>query len=191
MTNVVNPLDDDEPEAEKPKAEKKTSSRPVPETQLTPDQLRIRDLEDQLAKAQGNKDVEPTYEEPANPGSEENILIHFLEDGFTALGQVWFKGQEIEFTPGSQAYEDTKDRNGKTWLDLRNDEFAQVDRYGKIMFRSGPWPGKDYAAAAGSFAKLKALSGDGVVAGPSEAELYKAAEMERARRRAAPTLPKL
>lgn len=165
------------------------ATRPVPEATLTDDQRRIRDLEDQLARSQGKKDFEPGSEPLVNPGSEENILIHFLEDGFTALGQVWYRGEEIEFEPGSQAYKDTCDRNGKSWLDMRNDEMRQADRYGKIMFRSGPWPGKGYTA--GRFSAMKTLSGDGKLATPSSDELSALDEKVRQARRFAPTLPRM
>lgn len=162
--------------------------RPVPEDQLTPEQKRIRHLEDQLARERGKKDPEPELAVLARPGDDANIVIHFLEDGFTALGQVWYRGQELEFEPGSGAYQDTFDRFGRTWLDLRHNEFAQVDRYGKVMFRSGPWPGKSLVEAKAMFESLKAVAGDGRVAAPTESELADAAAKESARRRAAPRL---
>lgn len=162
-----------------------TSIRPVPDSELTPEQLRIRELENMLALERGKKDVEPEFEAPAVPGNPDNILIHFLEDGFTALGQVWFRGQELEFEPNSAAYRDTCDRNGWSWLELRNDEFAQADRWGRIMFRNGPWPGKPYQAAA----KLTWKAGNTSVEPPTESELAKADAAERRRRRAAPRLP--
>lgn len=166
--------------------------RPVPESQLTPEQRRIRELEDQLAKERGRKDPDPELVEPASPGADGNIRIHFLEDGFTALGQVWYRGQEIEFEPGGRAYADTCDKFGRSWLEMRADEFAQVERFGKVMFREGPWPGKGYLdAAKAGFENLKVLSGDGTVQRPSETELLAAATAETKRRRAAPRLPAL
>jgi hypothetical protein len=162
-------------------------ARPAPDSDLTADQLRIRELEDRLAKSEGQKDPEPQLV-AADPGSDQNILIHFLEDGFTALGQVWMRGQELEFTPGSPAYNDTIDREGKSWLDYRDREFDQVDKWGKIMFRKGPWPGKSFKDA--TFVALKSLSGAGTVPVPTEDELTAAEQRERSRRRAAPTFPK-
>lgn len=161
---------------------------PVQEEKLSPDQKRIRELEDRLAQTEGKKDPEPEWVSPAQ-GSAENILIHFLEDGFTALGQVFTKGQELEFTPGSPAYEDTKDRHGASWLGFRSNDFAQVERWGKVMFREGPWPGKSYADA--QFEPLRSVSGDGKVSGPTREELMKAWEAEKRRGRAAPTLPSI
>ncbi len=180
---IVNPadlFDDEAPGAQ--------AQRPVPEAELTPEQRRIRQLEDQLAKVEGKKDREGELVFPEE--NDENIVIHFLEDGFTALGVIWMRGQELEFTPGSQAYEDTKDRNGKSWLDYRNDEFGQVDKFGKIMFRSGLWPGKSYRD--GKFETLGSLSKDGsFVPPPSEDELTAADNAARARKRAAPSFPKM
>ncbi len=165
------------------------SARPVPESQLTPEQQRIRDLEDQLAKERGRKDPDVELE-TVPPGAGETILIHFLEDGFTALGQVWYRGQELEVAPDSGAYADTCDRHGRSWLDLRHDEFAQAERFGKVMFRVGPWPGKALADAAKvPFEALRALRGEGGVGAPSEDALAAAAKAEAKRGRAAPRLP--
>lgn len=154
---------------------------------LTAEQREIKNLRDQLAKMSGKKDVLPTVDELSRPGDDGNILIHFLEDGFSALGKVWYRGQELEFEVGSQAYKDTFNRNGVSWLDFRHDEFGQVDRFGKIMFRSGPWPGKTYAA--GTYEPLKEIGGSGSVKQPSAAEIEAA---EKARKlRAAPKLAPL
>lgn len=157
---------------------------PAPE-ELTAEQREIKLLRDQLAREKGRKDPEPEVEQIASPGDQGNIIIHFLEDGLTALGKVWYRGDEVEFEPGSQAYQDTRDRLGRSWLDLRHDEFAQVERYGKVMFRNGPWPGKSYAD--GSFEVLRAEKSDARLAPPTEEELARA---EKARKlRAAPRLP--
>lgn len=32
------------------------------------------------------------------------------------------------------------DRNGKSWLDLVDEEPRQIQRWGRVMFRRGPWP---------------------------------------------------
>lgn len=163
--------------------------RPAPESQLTPEQRRIRELENQLALERGAKDPEVEFDELASPGDGGNIVIHFLEDGFTALGQIWMRGQELEFEPGSQAYRDTCDRHGRSWLELRGDEFGQVERWGAVMFRNGPWPGKPLTAVAGeTFEPVRAPDGS-VVRGPSAQELEAAAVAEAKRRRAAPRLP--
>lgn len=160
------------------------------QVELTPDQLHIKHLENTLAVERGRKDVEPEVEELSDPGSGDNIIIHFLEDGFTALGQVWYRGQDLEFERTSQAYKDTFDRLGRTWLDLRNDEFTQAERWGKVMFRNGPWPGKSYSDAAklARYETVKNADGSTVPA-PSEAELTAIEKIELKRRRAAPKLP--
>ncbi len=165
------------------------STRPAPDSELTPDQRRIRDLEHQLALERGKKDTSPELAVPANPGDKGNILIHFVEDGFTALGVVWYRGQEVEFEPGSPAYNDTCDRNGRSWLALADDESAQIDRWGKVKFRRGPWPGKTLLHAANAFESLRGLNeGSAAVSGPTEEELARAAKAEQSRRRAAPRI---
>jgi hypothetical protein len=162
-------------------------SRLAPGAALSADQLRIRELEHRLALAEGKKDVVGELETAA-PGPD-NIVIHFLEDGLTALGQIWMRGQELEFARGGQAYQDTKDRNGWSWLSLVDDEFGQVSKWGRIMFRRGPWPGKTYRD--GTYEILGQVTGGGTVPAPTQAELSVAEEAERARRRAAPVLPKV
>ena len=166
-------------------------SRPVPESELTPEQRRIRELEDILARERGRKDPELELVVPAVPGDPENIVIHILENGFTALGKVWYQGQELEFEPDGQAYRDTCDRTGWSWLELRGDEFAQVERWGKVMFRVGPWPGKTLLDVAGvPFQSLKPLKDGGAPpAALSVEELSAAASAEARRGRAAPVLP--
>lgn len=114
--------------------------RPLPEHELTEEQKQIRDLEDKLARRKAEELV--TAQERFERGEADTITIHFLEDGFTAQGRVWYRGQELEFVKGGQAYEQTKDRNGKSWLDLADDEFAQAQAYGKVIFRRGFWPGQ-------------------------------------------------
>lgn len=165
------------------------NTRPVPDSELTPDQRRIRDLEHQLALERGKKDTEPELAAPPQPG-DGNILIHFVEDGITALGVVWYRGQELEFEPGSPAYLDTCDRNGRSWLALADDESAQIDRWGKVKFRRGPWPGKTLLDAAGvPYENLRSVAEGGpAVTGPSPEELERAAKVEQSRRRAAPRL---
>lgn len=165
-------------------------SRPVPESVLTPDQRRIRDLENQIALERGRKDPVVEFEPPAAQ-DDTNIIIHILEDGFTVLGQVWCRGQELEFTPGSHAWRDTHDRFGWSWLSLRNDEVEQDKRYGTVMFRNGPWPGKSYEDAAKQpFESLQPVRRDGPpVRPPTEEELHAATIAEQKRRRAAPRLP--
>lgn len=64
--------------------------------------------------------------------------IHFVDDGLTALGKVWYRGEQISVDTASDDYQMTVDRTGRSWLDF--DEVEQVERYGKVMFRPGPWP---------------------------------------------------
>lgn len=158
-------------------------------TELSPEQQRIRELENSLALERGRKDPEQELEAP--PENGQSILIHFVGDGFTALGRVWYRGQELEFDPASQAYRDTHDRYGWTWLSLRDNPAAQEERYGEVKFRSGPWVGKSYVdATSARFERLKPLrEGERGPTAPSEEELAKAQLAEARRRRAAPRLP--
>lgn len=73
------------------------------------------------------------------------VVIHFVEDGFTFSGQIWYRGQEIEFIVGSPTWEASVRRGN--WVPLAFDEQAQIRKYGKVMFKPGPWPGLGYDAA--------------------------------------------
>ncbi len=153
------------------------------EQQLSPDQRRIRELEDKLAKEMGKEDPEQELEVADQTG--ETILIRFVADGLTVLGHTWYRGQELEFTVGSPAYQDTFDRNGWSWLSLRDNPAVQEAKYGEEKFRSGAWSGLPYEAGAtkGRFEKLTGVNP------PTAAELSKADDAERKRKRAAPRLP--
>lgn len=155
------------------------AARPVPEAQLSPEQRRIRLLEDTLAKERGRKDVEPAAEQLAADAAAGALVIHFLETGLTALGKVWYRGEQRLFD--AQAYADTCDRNGNSWLDLADDEQTQIARYGKVMFRRGPWPGKKLTDAT----EYEALKG---AAAPTAAELEAAQQAEDRARLTAPRL---
>lgn len=110
-------------------------SRPKPEAELTPEEKQIRSLQDELARVKG-KNIDK-LEEIFETG-DEVILIHVLKDGFTAQGRVWYRGQEISFGP--EAYRDTLDRYGQSWLSESEED--QFENRGDIYFRKGPWPGK-------------------------------------------------
>ena len=101
---------------------------------------------------------------PPAPADGDQILIHVREDGFTANGRVWYRGQELEFTVGAPNWKATCDRSGQSWLLL--DDAAQIRRWGQVMFGHGPWPGLPF-------------------------DNTRAAEAERRRGREAPTIPQL
>ncbi len=173
---AVAPAPEPEPVIELPPVP--VATRPAPDGELTAEQRRIRDLENQLALERGRKDPEPELE--VAPAGGGNIVIHFINDGLTALGKVWTRGQELEFAPNSPAYRDTCDRLGRSWLRHVDDPATQETLWKEVKFRRGLWPGKNYAAAVKE-------QFDGPK--PTEDELRRADEAESRRRRAAPRLP--
>lgn len=147
----------------------------VPTSKLSPEQQRIRELEDQLTRklAAEAESAAPRYD--TTPAKGETILLHFLVDGFTAAGVIWYRGQEVEFVVGSEAYKQQFDRNGKSWLDLLDDPSGQYKRYGQQYYARGPWPGRAWD--------------DDSNLSPEEAAAAKvAAEAERRRGRRAPLI---
>jgi hypothetical protein len=84
--------------------------------------------------------VAPIVAKPGEISGDKDydILVHILEDGFTVLGTVWYRGQEIGIKKGSAADELSTDKNGHHWYD--RDPADQMEYYGKQMFGLGPWP---------------------------------------------------
>lgn len=119
-------------------------AQPLPVEELTPQQIELRELRDQMAQRQAliaEKSADQFEEVTAG---QDTILIHVLQDGFTVNGLVTYRGQEFEFPVGGKAYQQTLNRDGKSWLRLTEDE--QYDRWNEARFGHGPWPFKRLSA---------------------------------------------
>lgn len=80
---------------------------------------------------------------PLRKGATDVVQVHFVEDGITAFGQIWYRGQEVAVERGSEDWKRTVDPGtGESWLDL--DEDGQVAKWDRRMFRTGKWAGKGY-----------------------------------------------
>ncbi len=157
-------------------------ARPKPASQLSAEERAERDRQhaEALAAARQFEAQQPVYVPPEG----ETVLIHFIEDGFTFAGQVWYRGQELEIGPAHPRWE-----QARGWILL--DRMGQAERYGKQYFERGPWPGRrSYLDGADGFQRLSAgKDADGnpvTFAGPGEQALRQADEMERRRGRAVP-----
>jgi hypothetical protein len=157
------------------------AERPRPAAMLTPEERAAREREHAEAVAAAAR-----FEQaPARyvPSDGEAILIHFIADGLTAFGQVWYRGQELQIGPDHPRWAEALG-----WITL--DRFGQVERWGEQKFDFGPWPGRrSYAHAAGTFEQITVTGPDGSrsrYAGPTEAELLAADDAERRRGRAVP-----
>lgn len=115
-----------------------------PTSELTEDERMIRDLEDKVARKRSAEADASPVQYATGEGTGERILLHFLEDGFTFGGVVWYRGQEVEFVTGSPAHLQQVDRNGESWLDTVSDTAAQYKRWNKQYFAPGPWPGQQW-----------------------------------------------
>jgi hypothetical protein len=87
-------------------------------------------------KKQAGPQVSPT----ANP--DDVVTINFVEDGFTAFGAMWYRGQTLSVERGTEDWKSTEDVYGDSWLDLTEDD--QIERYGRRMFRPGVWAGASF-----------------------------------------------
>ncbi len=119
------------------------------------------------------------------PTQGDGILIHFVTDGLTAFGRVWYKGQELEVGPSHPRWEEAL-----RWITLS--KWEQIERYGRQYFDQGPWPGRrSYRESVGAYEKLaggRSTDGKltGFFAGPTPEQLAAADEAERRRGRAVP-----
>lgn len=66
--------------------------------------------------------------------STAQVHIHFITDGFTWAGQVWYAGQELKIGPEHPRWESVRG-----WITLTKQE--QFQRYGRVFFDTGPYPG--------------------------------------------------
>jgi hypothetical protein len=124
----------------------------------------------------------PVPDSPPVPfDGPDSYLIHFVEDGHTAFGQVWYRGQELLVKKDSDQFKQTltdPEDASTTWLAL--DEYGQIRRWGRRVFRPGAWPGQSNYEGAQFESLAKA-------APPTAEELREAAMAEHIRARAAKT----
>jgi hypothetical protein len=117
------------------------------------------------------------------PAEGEAVLIHFVANGLTAFGQVWYTGQELSIGPGHPRWTEALG-----WITLNR--WQQIERWGEQKFDFGPWPGRpSYTEAYGSFEQLFGRDAQGnkvPVSGPTEEQLRDADAAEARRGRAVP-----
>lgn len=117
---------------------------------LTEDEIReMKALEDKLAveTAELIEKAPDRFDNSQRGGNGEKILFHVVRDGFTAFGQVWLRGQEIEVEKGTPAYKRTLNANGETWLDIIDKPHAQLIKWKRHYVASGPFvpnPGEKF-----------------------------------------------
>lgn len=70
-----------------------------------------------------------------DPTAEGALTVHFVEDGLTLLGKVWYRGEELTIVPGTPQWNEAHSI-------LSMDEFDQEARWGKRFIRAGLWRGK-------------------------------------------------
>jgi hypothetical protein len=160
--------------------------RPRPAAELTAEERAERDRQHAEAVAaaaqfeQAPQDWQPTQ--------GEAVLIHFVADGLTAFGTVWYRGQELQIGPGHPRWPEALG-----WITMTR--FQQVERWGEQKFDFGPWPGRrSYADAAGSFEPVTVTDPQGnkaVFTGPTQEQLLAADAAEQRRGRAVPAPARL
>jgi hypothetical protein len=74
-------------------------------------------------------EIRPTLP-PEEGTAEDGIKVHFVEDGFTLGARVFYRGEEF-IAPSDSLW-------------ARLTPAQQMARYGKQLFRQGPWEGADF-----------------------------------------------
>lgn len=148
-------------------------ARVTPAELLSPEQRAERERQHAGALRAGAENPQPVIERPS--GQRPTITFHIVKSGWTWAGLVWYRGQEITLEEGTPRWHEAQ--RFINWS-----EQEQMDRYGCIRWRLGPWPfRKSYVDGAGAVQKLATLDGKGQVAGPTEDQLRQADELERRR----------
>jgi hypothetical protein len=154
--------------------------RPRPAGELTPAERAERERQHAAAVAAAAQfEAQPQQFIPAEG---EAVLIHFIADGLTAFGQVWYRGQELQIGPSHPRW-----KEALGWITLTR--FQQAERWGEQKFDFGPWPGRRHVDALGSFEQLTGTDHQGnkvPLAGPTEQQLREADAAEARRGRAVP-----
>jgi hypothetical protein len=158
-----------------------TAVRPVPAGQLDAEARAERDRQHAEAVAAAGRFEHAPERIVPNPG--QGVLIHFIEDGLTVFGRVWYRGQEIEIGPDHPRWADAVG-----WITL--DRAGQAARWGRQYFEHGPWPGlRDYQHPSITYEQLTARGPDGnpvTFAGPGDEQLAQANRAEAQRGRGVP-----
>ena len=92
------------------------------------------------AKYEGREaDLESSQESPTKVATG-TLVVHFLEDGFTVFGKVWYRGEELALEPDSDNWNSSLLPDGRNLFQLTEQE--QIAKWGKWFFREGRWQGK-------------------------------------------------
>lgn len=75
-----------------------------------------------------------------DPTLPDAVTIHFVKDGMTLLGKVWYQGEELTLVPGTDQWANSMIDRTRSFVSL--DTYEQEARWGQEYFRQGPWRGK-------------------------------------------------
>lgn len=105
------------------------------------DEVTTENDETATAAPSDTADKQPTPAEIADSPAKDNakesepvIRVEVVHGGAMVAGRPREKGAKIELR--GRQISDTKDRNGNSWLDIIDDSDAQVEKYGKVLFKS-------------------------------------------------------
>lgn len=151
----------DQAETSAPVSAKKAAPRKAPAKKAPAKRVRrtkeqimadeLAELKKQLELAQlklavkevAEQELQETVAELRPAKTKKTRVFHVVEDGFTALGKTWVRGEEIFIEPNSKEEQLAYDRDGNFLFDL--DDYEQMERFdGTVFFREGPWPGLKY-----------------------------------------------
>jgi hypothetical protein len=150
------------------------AARVPPLDELTPAARAERERQHAAALRAGAADPALVIEKPS--GQRPVLVFHVVRSGWTWAGQVWYRGQEIRLEEGTPRWNEAQ--RFINWT-----EQEQMERYGSIRWRLGPWPYRQSYAQIepGSYQKLGSMDGKGQVAPPTDEQLRRADALEQQR----------
>lgn len=88
------------------------------------------------------------------------------EGGLTFAGKVWYRGEEIVIEEGTQEFALAFDRKNRFIFDKSENE--QIEAYGEVRYREGPWPYGGYDLNVYEPGQVGEEGGKPIVATPAE-----------------------
>jgi hypothetical protein len=127
----------DEEAAKAETVESGTITMTQAELQALLEQAKAKAFADAQEKASLESDDAPELPE-VDPNSPNTVTVHFLDDGFTAMGRVWYRGEQYTCSKDSSEWVE----EARNWMMMS--EYDQVKKYGRRLFAQGQWPYTGY-----------------------------------------------
>lgn len=123
------------PAKTQPPVEAEEKETPQVEEETLTDLSDLLLSDDDTPQEQESDGAESETQDSASQEQDEEtglIYIRVLQPNFIAFGRSWQAGQVLAVS--RRVYEQQETRDGKNWLDDRNDPDTQKERFGSVVF---------------------------------------------------------